>query len=246
VYSVAYSNSVQDYIIRYVKMNTSSEFVRDLKEEIASSPKQRIHHPFVRAVCSKRASIEQIRRWALQDYQFRRAVPRIAMLRYLACTDPVFQPKLYEVVEDETRGLRPGSVGHPDMFVEFAAALGLERKDLEAAPLEPATAAHLYYTELIVHTLPWFVVMAAQMSAEGTFAPAAAALGKAFIEQYGMKPESVRFFTIHVDADAEHGSLAEEIARAYITSPALQRQTREVALRRLDLLYDAWTGFVEV
>ena len=223
------------------EVTPSDEFVRRLKEEIARSPKQRVNHPFVRAVCEGRASMEQIRQWALQDYQFRRAVPRIAMLRYLACTDPVFQPKLYDVVEDETRGLRPGSVGHPDMFVEFAAALGLSRGELETAPLRPATAAHLYYAELIIHTLPWFVVMAAQISAEGTFAPAAAALGQAFINQYGMKPESVRFFTVHVEADAEHGSLAEEIARGYITSPPLQTQTREVTLRRLELLYDAWT-----
>jgi pyrroloquinoline quinone (PQQ) biosynthesis protein C len=204
----------------------SAEFVRRLKEEIARSPRQRVNHPFVRAVCERRASLEQIRQWALQDYQFRRAVPRIAMLRYLACTDPVFQPKLYEVVEDETRGLRP---------------LGLSRRELETAPLRPATAAHLYYTELIIHTLPWFVVMAAQISAEGTFSPAAAALGQAFIKQYGMKPDSVRFFTVHVEADAEHGSLAEEIARCYITSPSLETQTREVTLRRLELLYDAWT-----
>jgi pyrroloquinoline quinone (PQQ) biosynthesis protein C len=79
------------------------------------------------------------------------------------------------------------------------------------------------------------------MTAEGTFAPAAASLGKGFIEQYGMKPESVRFFTIHVEADAEHGSLAEEIARTYITAPPLEKQTLEVALRRLELLYDTWT-----
>src|SRR5215813_12218239 len=218
-----------------------AEFVRRLTDEIAGSPKQRVNHPFVRAVSGGRAAIEQIRRWALQDYQFRRAVPRIAMLRYLACTDPVFQPKLYEVMEDETKGLRPGSVGHSDMFVEFAAQLGLERRQLETAPLRPATAAHLYYVELIIHTLPWFVVMAAQISAEGTFSPAAAALGQAFIKQYGMKPESVRFFTVHVEADAEHGSLAEEIARCYITSSPLEAQTREVALRRLELLYDTWT-----
>src|SRR5947207_3059980 len=107
----------------------SAEFVRRLKEEIARSPQQRVNHPFVRAVCEGRASMEQLRQWALQDYQFRRAVPRIAMLRYLACTDPVFQPKLYEVVADETQGLRPGSVGHPDMFVEFAAALALARRE---------------------------------------------------------------------------------------------------------------------
>jgi pyrroloquinoline-quinone synthase len=219
----------------------SAEFVRRLKDEIARSPKQRVNHPFVRAVCEGRASMEQIRQWALQDYQFRRAVPRIAMLRYLACTDLVFQLKLYEVVEDEMKGLRPGSVGHPEMFVEFGGALGLSRTELETASLRPATAAHLYYTELIIHTLPWFVVMAAQISAEGTFSPAAAALGHAFIKQYGMKPESVRFFTVHVQADAEHGSLAEEIARAYITSAPLEKQTREVTLRRLELLYDAWT-----
>jgi pyrroloquinoline quinone (PQQ) biosynthesis protein C len=217
------------------------DFVRRLKDEIARSSKQRVNHPFVRAVSEGNASMKQIRQWALQDYQFRRAVPRLAMLRYLACTDPEFQPKLYEVVEDETKGLRPGSAGHPDMFVEFAAELGLERRELETAPLRPATAAHLYYAELIIHTLPWFVVMAAQIAAEGTFAPAAAALGHAFIKQYGMRPEAVRFFTVHTEADAEHGSLAEEIARRYITSPPLQTQTREVALRRLELLYDAWT-----
>src|SRR5207249_6066350 len=100
---------------------SSAEFVRHLTEEIAASPKQRVNHPFVQAVCAGTATQQQLRAWALQDYQFRRAVPRIAMLRYLACSDPAFQPRLYEVVEEETRGLAPGSAGHPDMFLEFAA-----------------------------------------------------------------------------------------------------------------------------
>jgi pyrroloquinoline-quinone synthase len=220
---------------------SSDEFVRRLKQEIAGFHKLRINHPFVKAVCTGTATMEQIKTWALQDYQFRRAVPRIAMLRYLACSDPEFSPRLFEVVEEETRGLLPGSAGHPDMFVEFAEAIGLTRADLENAPLRPATAAHLYYAELIVHTLPWFVMMASQMGAEGTFSPAAAALGQGLIKQYKMAPESVRFFTVHVEADEEHGSLAEEIALHYLTSPALQKQTREVTLRRMELLYDVWT-----
>ncbi len=220
---------------------SSAEFVRRLKEEIARSPKLRVNHPFVRAVCAGTASLDQIRNWALQDYQFRRAVPRIAMLRYLACSDPEFAPRLYEVVEDETRGLRPGSIGHPDMFIEFAESIGITRAELESAPLRPATAAHLYYAELIIHTLPWFVMMAAQIGAEGTFGPAVAALGQGLIKQYGMKPESIRFFTVHVEADEEHGTLAEDIALRYITSAPLQAQTRQVTLRRLELLYDVWT-----
>ncbi len=220
---------------------TSAEWVRQMKAEIAAHPKQRVNHPFVRAVCAGTATLDQIRAWALQDYQFRSAVPRIAMLRYLACTDPEIAARLYEVVEEETRGLLPGSAGHADMFLEFADAIGLSREQLDTVPLRPATAAHLYYAELIIHTLPWFVMMAAQMGAEGTFPPAMAALGKGLIERYGMAPESVRFFTVHVEADEDHGQLAEDIALRYITSPHLQEQTRAVTLRRMELLYDVWS-----
>ena len=220
---------------------SSDEFVEELKKEIAAFHKLRINHPFVKSISEGTATMDHIRTWAVQDYQFRVAVPRIALLRYVACSDPEFAPKLFEVAEEETRGLLPGSSGHPDMFVEFAEAIGLQRTDLENAALLPATAAHLYFAELVIHTHPWFVVMAAQMGAEGTFGPAAATLGKGFIGSYGMTPESVRFFTVHVEADEEHGSLAEDIARRYLTSPNLQQQTREVMFRRMELLYDIWT-----
>ena len=83
--------------------------------------------------------------------------------------------------------------------------------------------------------------MAVQIGAEGTFGRAAAALGRGFIQHYGMKHESVRFFTVHAEADEEHGSLAEEIALRYITSPHLQEQTRAATFRRMELLYDIWT-----
>ena len=167
---------------------SSDKFIEQLKNEITSFPKLRIHHPFVKAVCEGTATMDHIRTWAVEDYQFRRAVPRIALLRYVACSDSEFAPKLFEVAEEETRGLLPGSSGHPDMFVEFAEAIGLKRTDLENASLLPATAAHLYFAELVIHTHPWFVVMAAQMGAEGTFGPAAAALGKGFIDSYDMTP----------------------------------------------------------
>lgn len=220
---------------------SSAEFVERLKAEIGESPKQRVNHPFVRAVAAGTASLDEIRRWALQDYQFRRAVPRIAMLRYLACSDPEIGARLMEVVEEETRGLLPGSSGHPDMFVDFAAAIGISKAELENAPLLPATAAHLYYAELIIHTLPWFVMMAGQMGAEGTFPPAVAALGQGLLAHYNLPREALRFFTVHIEADEEHGTLAEDIARRYLHAPHLQEQTRALTMRRMELLYDVWS-----
>jgi pyrroloquinoline-quinone synthase len=222
-------------------MATAAEFVAQLKEDIQAFPKIRIKHPFLKAVCNGTATMDQIRAWAIQDYQFRAAVPRIVMLRYLACTDPEIARKLWGVVEEETRGLDTGSAGHNELAVRFAESIGLTRQQLENAELRPATAAHLYFVELIIHTLPWFVVMAIQIGAEGTFGPAAAALGNGFIKQYGMKADDVRFFTVHAEADEEHSSLAEEIAVRYLHSPQLQEQTREHTFRRMELLYDIWT-----
>ena len=220
---------------------TSGEFVQALKAEIAAHPKLRSRHPFVKAVQAGSLAKEHLREWARQDYKFRNAVPRVSMMRYLACSDPGWARRLYEVVEEETEGLSTGSAGHIDLFVDFAKALGLSRIELDQAPLAPATAAHLYFVELMIHQYPWFVVMAAQMAAEGTFPEATGALAEGLMSHYGLSREAVRFFTVHKEADEEHGSLAEEIAEAYLHSPALQQQTREVALRRLELLYDTWT-----
>jgi pyrroloquinoline quinone (PQQ) biosynthesis protein C len=220
---------------------SSAEFVQQLKQEIQAFSKIRIKHPFLQAVCNGTATMDQIRAWAIQDYQFRAAVPRIAMMRYTACTDPEIAQKLWGVVEEETRGMDTGTAGHNELAIRFAQSIGLTQKQLENAELRPSTAAHLYYVELIIHTLPWFVVMSIQIGAEGTFGPAAAALGKGFIEKYHMKPDDVRFFTVHSEADEEHGSMAEEIAVRYLHSPHLQEQTRKHTFRRMELLYDIWT-----
>lgn len=220
---------------------TSKEFVNQLKKDIQAFPKIRIKHPFLKAVCNGTATMDQIRAWTIQDYQFRAAVPRIALLRYLACSDPEIAQKLWGVVEEETRGMDTGSAGHNELAIRFAESIGLTRNQLENAELLPATAAHLYYVELIIHTLPWFVVMSIQIGAEGTFGPAAAALGNGFIQKYKMTPENVRFFTVHSEADEEHGSLAEEIAERYLQSSHLQELTRKHTFRRMELLYDIWS-----
>ena len=220
-------------------MATSTEFVEQLKKDIQAFPKIRIKHPFLKAVCNGTASMDQIRAWAIQDYQFRAAVPRICMLRYLACTDPEIAKKLWGVVEEETRGLDTGTAGHNELAIRFANSIGLTQKQLENAELRPSTAAHLYYVELIIHTLPWFVVMSIQIGAEGTFGPAAAAIG--LIKNYKMNPNDVRFFTVHSEADEDHSSLAEEIAVRYLHSPSLQEQTYKATFRRMELLYDIWS-----
>ena len=119
-------------------MATSQEFVDQLKKDIQAFPKIRIKHPFLKAVCNGTATMDQIRAWAIQDYQFRAAVPRIAMMRYLACTDPEIAQRLWGVVEEETRGMDTGSAGHNELAIRFAEAIGLTERAIgkrRAAPV---------------------------------------------------------------------------------------------------------------
>src|SRR5438128_12106278 len=110
---------------------TSQEFDHQLKKDIQAFPKIRIKHPFLKAVCAGTATMDQIRAWAIQDYQFRAAVPRIVMLRYLACTDPEIARKLWCVVEEETRGLDTASAAHNELAILFVESTGFTRKELE-------------------------------------------------------------------------------------------------------------------
>jgi thiaminase len=105
---------------------TSVEFVKRIKQEMQTFHKLRINHPFVKAVSSGTASMEHIRKWALQDYQFRRIVPRIVMLRYLQCSDLEIQRKLFEIVEEETRGLATGNRGPQRVVLSLRRFAGTE------------------------------------------------------------------------------------------------------------------------
>src|SRR3954470_19551274 len=146
---------------------TAQDFVQDLKAQIRRSGKSHADYPLVQGIAAGTIPLRQLQGWITQDYVYRKQVPRLAMLRYLKCSDPEIARQLYEVVEEETEGSSTGTAGHVQLFIDFAAGLGVSRDQLESARTLPGAAAHIYWAELIVHTLPWFVALSAQIAGEG-------------------------------------------------------------------------------
>src|SRR3954470_13168841 len=145
----------------------TQDFVDELKAMIRSSGKAHADYPLVQGIAAGTLPLRQLQGWITQDYVYRKQVPRLAMLRYLACSDPEIAQHLYEVVEEETAGSSTGTAGHVQLFIDFAAGLGVSHDQLESARPLPGAAAHIYWAELIVHTLPWFVALSAQIAGEG-------------------------------------------------------------------------------
>src|SRR5581483_6096279 len=168
----------------------------------------------------------------------RRDVHRLALLRYLRCTDPDIQRRLGGVVAEEAEGTDTGSDGHFQLFLRFANAIGLSEEDVLSSEPLPATAAHIYWAELILWTHPWPVAMAAQMAGEGQAPITSRMMSDGLQKHYGLSAEQAAFFDVHVEADSDHRSLAEDIVVKYIVTEELQEQAMAVVRRKLKLMYD--------
>src|SRR5919199_6870791 len=106
---------------------TAQEFVQELKAQIAGSGKSHADYPLVRGIAAGTIPLRQLQGWVTQDYYYRKHVPRLAMLRYLKCTDREIAQHLAEVVEEESVGASTGTAGEEVLFVDFAAGLGVNR-----------------------------------------------------------------------------------------------------------------------
>ena len=224
-------------------MATTTDFVQELQELIASSDKNLLRHPFVQGVGAGTIPLRQLQGWVAQDYVYRKQVSRLAMVRYLKCTDPEIAAHLYEVVEEEATGSVTGTAGHVQLYVDFAAGLGVTHEQLEAAPTLPGAAAHIYWAELIVHTQPWFVALAAQMAGEGIAPQLSRTLYGGLKAHYGLDDRALAWCRTHEEADAEHGALSQLIVARYLTVPALQAQARAIVQRKLELQWDMWDTY---
>src|SRR5437762_12305044 len=120
--------------------SATRDFVQELKDQVATSGCVLPEHPLIQGVAAGTIPLRQLQGWVTQDYFYRKHVPRLAMLRYLNCTDPEIAAQLYEVVEEEASGTSTRTAGHLQLYVDFAAGLGVSRDQLESAPVLPGAA----------------------------------------------------------------------------------------------------------
>lgn len=219
-------------------------FVQEIRDTIRSSPYVLANHPFIDGVQAGTISLPELRFWAIQDSHYRRAVPRLAMLRYMRCTDPHFRTLLGGVLAEEAEGTQTGSAGHYDLFLRFAASIGLSAEEVESSTPVATTGAHVYWVELILWTLPWFVAMSAQMAGEWQGPPAVKRMYAGLTTHYGLSPEQAAFFSVHGEADEDHGLLVEQIIERYLVTDELQEQARAVVWRKLRLQYEMWDSYL--
>jgi len=178
------------------------------------------HHPFVQAVHEGKASTQELRQFAIEHYEMtvRDSGPYIAQgYCSMAKLDAVGAEMMAENFAEEAMGLHTRTAGHAALLFEFwERGLGLSREELEhSSASATARAVNAYFWLMMTHKVRY---SGAAGILEGGFSEACEKMLDGLQTYYGMKPEALRFFSGHVEADREHASTGRKLIERLLTT----------------------------
>ena len=160
-----------------------------------------LKHPFYQQWTAGELAPERLRNYAAQYYRHVAAFPRYLSALHSRCGDlPTRQTLLENLIEEEA-----GAENHPELWLRFAAALGLTREEVLAAnPLPAADALVETFTHL-TREAPLAAGLAALYVYESQVAEVAAVKIDGLKRFYGIADEAgLKFFAVHREADVHH------------------------------------------
>ncbi len=199
-------------------------------------------HPYVELIASGRASREQLKGYPIQHYEMtvRDSAPLSAQV-YLRLRelDEEFGQHAARGFAEEALGLYSHSAGHTELLFElWEGGLGLPRKQLMASVGSPDAIAFNACMYRLIRLKPQFIGAIGLM--EEIEVEAYKKLMEGMERHYGIKPEHLRFFSVHYEADKEHGEEGHAVIDRFVTGTG--REEEFLAEARC-LAQFFWKGF---
>ena len=198
-----------------------------------------LKHPFYVAWSRGDVALSTLRDYAGQYYHFESNFPRYLAGTYARLQNVRDRRQLLENLTDE-EGRSPT---HPDLWIDFARALGVPKRAVDRSRPNPSTRRLLRTYETLTLNGSATSGLGALYAYESIFPEIAAEKSRGLREKYGIRSrEAHEFFRVHTHADIEHaraerGILAREMARS-----ARSTHDAEVAVRRTT---EAWWKFLD-
>ena len=200
-------------------------------------------HPLWKRIVAGELSNQQLQRFAVQFFLQVREFPRAVSALHSHCPYPEERRMLAESVYEEETGLISGcGLPHPELFIRFGLAVGLEREAMTGGVPLAGTAALTDWFRESTHERSFLegaaaINLAAEGQVPGAFGPFARALEK----HYGLSTEAVSFWDVHEIADQDHSDVGDHIVVSFADTPELQQRVREAVQTSLE----RWWGFFD-
>jgi pyrroloquinoline-quinone synthase len=180
-------------------------------EEIDAAIERRhlLKHPFYTAWSNGDLPLDTLRRYAGQYYHFEANFPRYVAGAYARLTRPEDRRVLLENLTDE-EGRSPT---HPELWVDFARAVGARWSARRPPPPRPAALGLCRtYEALTLGRGTPAEALGALYAYERQFPAVAAEKSRGLRAHYGVRAAPAHeFFRVHTEADVAHSNAEREI-----------------------------------
>jgi pyrroloquinoline-quinone synthase len=203
----------------------SSQFEISLRDAVREY--SMLKHPFYVAWTEGRLSREVLAEYAKQYYAHVSAFPTYVSGVHSRCEDLAIRRQLLENLIEEERG----EENHPELWLRFAAALGVTRDDVKDAELLPATKDSVRRLQSLTQSEDYREGLAALLAYESQIPEVAQTKREGLKSFYGIEDErAVSFFRVHESIDILHQQVEMWILEERCASTA--EQDRAIASAR--------------
>ena len=222
---------------------TASEFVQELREEVATH--RAVTHSFLRRFAAGGLTRWQIWGYASQHYHLVGFFP--AYLEAIADRTPDTEVRrlLREILEDEYMRLESFERSHPALYRRFLRAVGFGEGDWDRVPLLPATRAFVQI-HLDMTLRSWLEALGAVGPGHEWAIPLMFPhLVQGIERSLPLAPAALEYFQLHINLDVEHGKLLQESLLRWAATEENQENIRRGARRSLEARAAFWSELGE-
>ncbi len=198
-----------------------------------------LQHPFYQAWNNGTLTMPALQEYAKQYYQFERAFPTFVSQVHANTTDTAARKHLLENLIEEERG----EVNHPELWLRFSDALGLDRDAVKNAALMPETEALIATMRDLTRNGDSLEGLSALYGYESQIPEVAITKIDGLTKHYAITDDrALSFFNVHAEVDQWHRSTEQEMIEASATTEADQTRAKQAASASAKAMYDMLTG----
>ena len=209
------------------------DLIPSIDKQIAS--KRLLDHPFYQRWSAGALTGGELREYARQYYHYALAFPTFISAMHAQCDDIATRQLLLENLIEEERGPE----NHPELWLRFCEALGLDREEVKRGEMNASTRALIATMKSLAREGALHEGLAALYAYESQIPAVAKAKIEGLEQWYDI--DETTFFTVHMEADVVHSSTSRALLARLCNDDARRDEARNATARTLDALY----GFLD-
>jgi pyrroloquinoline quinone (PQQ) biosynthesis protein C len=215
-------------------------FSTTLQKEIDPLQHRLMYHPLNQGIFNGTLPVPVLREYAKQAYLWKRYAQDLLPVLIPKAPEDVRRLLIKNLVSEEGLG---GEPPHLDLLIEFGEEIGVRAEEFfSAEPILEVDALCNFYARVFYGGTIVEAAAAFNFAFEGLLAREYPKIAHALKQHYHIGPQGLRFWDIHIEADAEHSGDGAMILDKYATTAELRAKARRAAMVGLEHRYVAMDG----